>query len=74
MIKINRGALPVWYETALMANKGNSIAKEVMNKTYSQAHSSEWAWIGTTTDFEINNDGSIESLKSQVRETISKIL
>ena len=74
LIKVNRGSLPVWYETALMANKGNSIAKEVMNKTYSQAHSSEWAWIGTTTDFEINNDGSIESLKSQVRETISKIL
>jgi len=74
LVKVNRGPLPVWYETALMANKGNSIAKEVMNKTYSQAHFSEWAWVGTKVDFELNNDETIETLKAQVRNTISGIL
>ena len=37
LVRVNRGPLPVWYETAVMANKGNSIAKEVMTKTYSEA-------------------------------------
>ena len=74
LIKINRGPMPVWYETALMANKGNSIAKEVMNKTYSSAHLSEWAWIGTKVDFELNNDDTIELLKAQIKEILPKIL
>jgi hypothetical protein len=74
LIKVNRGPLPVWYETALMANKGNSLAKEVMNKTYSGAHLSEWAWVGSKMDYELNNDETIESLRIQVREIVAKIL
>ncbi len=74
LIRVNRGPLPVWYETALMANKGNSIAKEVMNKTYSSAHLSEWAWIGSKSDYELNNNDTIESLHSQVTEILIKIL
>src|SRR5271166_5286796 len=74
LVRVNRGPLPVWYETALMANKGNSIAKEVMNKTYSGAHLSEWAWVGSKMDYELNNDETIESLRIQVREVLSKIL
>ena len=74
LIHITRGPLPVWYETALMANKGNSLAKEAMAKTYSAAHASEWSWIGSEFNFVINNDGSLESMKEQTREIISKIL
>lgn len=74
LIKVNRGLMPVWYETAIMANKGNSIAKEVMAKTYSQAHLSEWAWVGQKVDFEINNDETLEVLQTQVRDIIGKIL
>lgn len=74
LVKINRGPAPVWYETALMANKGNNLAKDVMTKTYSGAHFSEWAWVGSKVDFEVNNDGTIESLKHQVDEVISRIL
>jgi hypothetical protein len=74
LVKINRGAAPVWYETALMANKGNSIAKEVMTKTYSSAHYSEWAWVGSKVDYEINNDGDIGNLKSRASEIATKIL
>lgn len=74
LIRVNRGPAPVWYETALMANKGNTIAKEVMTKTYSSAHFSEWAWVGSKVDFEINNDSTIEYLNNKVQEVIDKIL
>lgn len=62
MVKVNRGATPIWYETAILANKGNSIAKEAMVKTYSDAHFSEWAWVGAEFDYEINNDGTFDEL------------
>jgi len=74
LINISRGPLPVWYETALMANKGNSLAKEAMIKTYSSAHASEWSWIGAKFDFVINNDSTIEFLDTQIKEIIAKIL
>jgi len=74
MIRVDRGALPVWYETALMANRGNLIAKEVMIKTYSHAHFSEWAWVGSRFDFELNNNGTTESLQDQVEKLLINIL
>jgi hypothetical protein len=74
LVKINRGPAPVWYETAVLANKGNSLAKEAMTKTYSSAHLSEWAWVGSKFDYELDNNGSLEFLKSQVTEIIPRIL
>lgn len=75
LVKINRGPLPVWYETALMANRGNSIAGEIMEKTYPAAHFSEWAWVGAIDyDYELNNNGTLESLKSDVRNIVSTLI
>lgn len=74
LVKINRGPTPVWYETALMANKGNTLAKEVMTKTYSSAHQSEWAWIGSHVDFELDNNGTIEDLKSRLNGIVIEML
>lgn len=74
LIRVKRGPDPVWYETAIMANKGNSIAKEVMDKTYSSAHFSEWAWVGSTIHYEINNDTTLESLEIQLKEIMLDIL
>jgi len=74
LVKINRGPAPVWYETAMLANRGNSLAKEAMTRTYSSAHFSEWAWVGSEVNFELNNDGTLEDLTSQVKEMITKIL
>jgi hypothetical protein len=70
LVKINRGALPVWYETAILANKGNSLARDAMTKTYSSAHFSEWAWVGAKVDFEINNNDTLDSLQSQISELL----
>jgi len=74
MVRVDRGPTPVWFETALMANKGNSLAKEAMTKTYSNAHFSEWAWVGSKFDYVVNNDGTLENLHSQVKEIVAKIL
>lgn len=74
LVKINRGPEPVWYETAILANKGNSIAKNAMTKTYSDAHFSEWAWVGSKIDYEIDNNSTIESLNGQVKDILSVIL
>jgi hypothetical protein len=74
MVRIDRGPMPVWYETALMANRGNSLAKEAMTKTYSGAHFSEWAWAGAKFDYVVNNDSTLENLQTQVRGIIEKIL
>lgn len=73
LIKVNRGPAPVWYETAVMANKGNSIAKDIMEKTYSSAHLSEWAWVGSKIEYEVNNDAHVGHLHNQVRDIIKNI-
>jgi hypothetical protein len=73
LVKINRGPTPVWYETAILANKGNSLAKEAMTKTYSSAHFSEWAWVGSRIDYEINNNTTLEDLNKQVTDLIGGI-
>ena len=74
MIRVNRGQLPVWYETAVLANKGNSLAKNAMTTLYSGAHLSEWAWVGSKFDYELNNDGTIEMLEEQVSRFITPLL
>jgi len=74
LIRINRGPLPIWYDTALLANKGNTIAKEAMIKTYSSAHFSEWAWIGAEIDFQVNNNDTIENLKIQIDKILNKLV
>jgi hypothetical protein len=74
LVKVNRGPAPIWYETAILANKGNSIAKEAMKQTYAGAHLSEWAWVGSKIDFELNNDSTLEFLEEQVKEIITMIL
>lgn len=73
MIKVNRGPAPVWYETAVLANKGNSLAKNAMTTVYAGAHLSEWAWVGTKFDYEINNDSTFENLSSQLEDIINGI-
>lgn len=73
LIKVNRGSQPVWVETAILANNGNSIARDIMNKTYPNVHFSEWAWAGVQPDLEISNDGTLEQLHEQIREMMTKL-
>lgn len=74
LVKVSRGPTPPWYETAIMANNGNSIAREIMATAYSSAHASEWSWVGSKFDYEIDNDGTLDDLRIQVDSILSKIL
>lgn len=74
LIKVNRGPAPVWYEAALLANRGNSLAQKAMENSYPTAHFSEWAWIGSDIDFELENNGTIEELNDRIGDIISRIL
>lgn len=74
MLKVNRGPAPLWYDTAILANNGNLLAKETMSTMYKNAHFSEWAWVGSKFDYEINNNTTIEELKSQLDEIVSRLI
>ena len=72
---VQRGELPEWYTTALLDNKSNgkhSLAdkekKQIgMKYQYPSVHASEWAWIGTEFDAEIDNNGTVEDLYRTIK-------
>ena len=75
VIWVQRGELPEWYSCALLDNKStgkHSTAdkekKQIgMKYQYPAVHASEWAWIGTEFDYEIDNNGSIDDLYQQIK-------
>ena len=78
VIWVQRGELPDWYTTALLDNKSQgkhaSESKEKkqlgMKYEYPNIHASEWAWIGTEFDAEIDNNGTIEDLYAQIKNLV----
>ena len=64
IVCVERGILPHWYDIAIQANRGvDSAAKWLKEENI---HASETSWVGTTFDHKFNNNGSIDSLYSQV--------
>ena len=78
VVWVQRGDLPDWYSVALLDNKSQgkhaTADKEKrqigMRYQYPDVHASEWAWIGTEFDAEIDNNGSIEELYAQVKNLL----
>jgi hypothetical protein len=66
LVRIDRGPVPAWQGTAMLANQGNSLAKETMDTVHSSAHYSEWAWCGTIPNVVLDNNTTIGSLHDQV--------
>ena len=62
---VKRGALPDWYDTAMAANADHNWSVQEMKQR--KIHASEWAWIGTEFDIELDNNGSIDDLFAQVK-------
>lgn len=65
IIWVRRGELPVWYDLAVDANKGVNFAAQELKRM--GIHSSETAWIGTDFDHEIDNNGTIDELYTQIQ-------
>jgi hypothetical protein len=61
-IRVRRGADPHWYETALYANLKNNT--DLM--TPYNVHYSEWAWIGSQFDYQVDNEGTFDQLKAEI--------
>lgn len=69
IVWVKRGDLPEWYDDAFAANQGSNIAVNQMKIL--KIHASEWAWIGSKFDFEIENNGSIDELYNSVKDRLS---
>jgi hypothetical protein len=70
---IKRGLLPEWYGCALRENTTHEDeqwlledAHQLMPQRYPRIHQSEWAWVGSVFDYEIENNGTVYELYSKL--------
>lgn len=73
VVWVKRGELPDWYDDALAVNQGPShiswaLSKDRLAKV--GIHASETSWIGTKFDHELDNNGTIDQLFSQVKNLV----
>jgi hypothetical protein len=68
VIWVQRGPLPVWYDTAIAALDGSVSA--LRDLTEQGVHSSETSWLGTDFDAVIDNNGSITGLYDQIKNLL----
>ena len=80
VVWVKRGALPEWYECALIENTTHEDqqwlledAHQLMPQKYPHVHQSEWAWVGQTFNYEIDNNGTVEELYSQVNNLLQDL-
>jgi hypothetical protein len=69
--------LPTWYDCALRENTTHEDrqwlledAGQLMPQMYPDIHRSEWAWIGQTFNYELDNNGTVEQLYEQVNNLL----
>jgi hypothetical protein len=70
IIRTNRGPQPVWYNTAVAANRGENWAKQELK--LQDIHESETSWVGTVFDFELDNNGTLDELYQQIETYLFK--
>jgi hypothetical protein len=77
IIWIKRGNLPEWYNCALTENTTPEDEQyiledhgQLMPQQYPQIHSSEWAWVGTRFDADVDNNGTVEQLYEQLKNLV----
>jgi hypothetical protein len=67
IVRVSRGPEPEWYQTAYDQNINEKYS---MKSKYPNVHVSEWAWIGTRFDYEINNDGTKVQLEAMTKHML----
>jgi len=71
IIRVSRGKEPKWFNTALKDNQDKlEPAVSQMSVHYPSIHYSEWAWIGSTFDYQLPNNGSLIMLESDVKHML----
>ena len=66
VVRVKRGEDPEWFE--LSANN-----PDAMHHAYPGIHASEYMWINTKPDYMILNDGSMNDLKSTVKDLLQDL-
>lgn len=69
VIWVQRGELPSWHIMAAKANDGDSFAAEKLKAL--GIHASETAWVGTTFDHVIDNNGTVDDLYTRLSAIIA---
>jgi hypothetical protein len=69
LIEIKRGITPHWYSIAQKANHGDAHALLWMQER-SGIHESEWKWVGGDIDHTVDNSGSLEDLKKNLKKCL----
>jgi hypothetical protein len=73
VIRIKRGPDPEWYEDAKNVNAGPtnmSWAISKMRMEELKIHASETSWIGEDIDYTLDNNHSIDSLFTQIKDIL----
>jgi hypothetical protein len=68
IVWIQRGELPSWHIMAAKANAGDLYAQTKLKEL--GVHASETSWVGTNFDSILDNNGSIESLYTQLKNLV----
>mgnify|MGYP000008641050 FL=1 len=68
IVCVKRGVQPHWLDIAVQANRGSGNAQDWLKKE--KIHASETAWVGTTFDDVLDNDGTIDDLFAQVKNLV----
>ena len=71
IVRVKRGDEPEWYNVALKDNKKPNY--HGMKQLYPGVHFSEWAWIGSEIDFEINNNRTLDELIERVDSMVNLV-
>ena len=69
VVRVKRGEEPAWYNDALW-QPSYELLVEMMTKHHPEVHQSEWAWVGSTFDYVIENDGTPADLERKVHEIL----
>ena len=67
IVWVKRGPLPEWYDLAVESNTGTF---NHMKTAYPDIHVSETAWVGTQFDYEIDNNGTIDELYTNIKNLV----
>lgn len=67
VIQVERGPRPDWWDYAKEANRTNNEEMFRHLEDDLKVHASEYSWIGFSTDFVIENNGTIFDLNQEVR-------
>lgn len=73
-IRVNRGSQPEWYDAAIAYNKepeytvAYAMAKQKLEEL--KVHASEYSSVGINYDYQLDNNGTIDSLHEQIADIL----